>query len=76
MFNHELIMFKNSSRANQLDCVISYFFQLHLIFHACVERFDVTGTVGKILGTKRDLCIFGKGSGQTCTHRVIFCFEE
>jgi hypothetical protein len=25
------------------------------MLHACVERFDVTGTVGKILGTKRGL---------------------
>jgi len=25
------------------------------MFHVCVERFDVTGTVGKILGTKRGL---------------------
>ena len=23
------------------------------MFHTCVERFDVTSTVGKILGTKR-----------------------
>ena len=27
---------------NQLDYVISYFFQLHLILHACVQTFDVT----------------------------------
>ena len=40
---------------NQLDCVISYFFQLYLILHACVERFDVMDTVGKNLGTKRGL---------------------
>ena len=34
------------------------------MFHACVERFDVTGTVGKNLGTKR---------GHTCAylHRVV-----
>ena len=25
------------------------------MLHACVERFDVTGTVGKILETKRGL---------------------
>ena len=36
---------KDSARANQLDCVISYFFQLHLMFHTCVRRFDVIGTV-------------------------------
>ena len=45
----------DSSRGNQLDCIISYFFQLHLLLHACVERFDVTGIVGKFLGTKRGL---------------------
>ena len=28
------------------------------MLHACVERFDVTGTVGKILGTKRGLRSF------------------
>ena len=26
------------------------------MFHICVERFDVTNIVGKILGTKRGLC--------------------
>ena len=36
---------KDLSRANQLDCVISYFFQLHLMLHACVKKFDVTDTV-------------------------------
>jgi len=25
------------------------------MFHACVEKFDVMGTIGKILGTKRGL---------------------
>ena len=25
------------------------------MFHACVRRFDVTGTVGKFLGTKQGL---------------------
>ena len=29
------------------------------MFHACVERFDVTGTVGKFLGTKRGLRLAG-----------------
>ena len=28
------------------------------MLHACVERFDVTGTVGKILGTKRGVAWF------------------
>ena len=30
----------------QLYYVISYFFQLHLMLHTCVQRFDVTGTIG------------------------------
>jgi hypothetical protein len=38
---------------NQLDCVISYFFQLHLIFHACIQNFDVTDTVRNFLTTKQ-----------------------
>ena len=44
---------KDSARANQLDCIISYFFQLHLILHACVQTFDVTGTREKKLRTKQ-----------------------
>ena len=55
MSNHGLIRLKNSSRANQLDCVISYFFQLHLMLHACVQKFDVTDTVRNFLGTKQGL---------------------
>ena len=39
----------------QLYCVTNYFFQLHLMLHACVRRFDVTGTVGNFLGTKHGL---------------------
>jgi len=46
---------KDSSRANQLDYIISYFFRLHLMFHACVRRFDVTDIVQKFLGTKQSL---------------------
>ena len=45
MPNYELIKLKNSSRANQLDYVIGYFFQLHLVLHASVQKFDVTDTV-------------------------------
>jgi hypothetical protein len=33
------------SRDLQLNCVISFFFRLHLVLHACAARFDVTGTV-------------------------------
>jgi hypothetical protein len=33
------------SRDLQLNCVISFFFRLHLVLHACAARFDVTDTV-------------------------------
>jgi hypothetical protein len=33
------------SRDLQLNCVISFFFRLHLVLHICAARFDVTGTV-------------------------------
>jgi hypothetical protein len=33
------------SRDLQLNCVISFFFRLYLVLHACAARFDVTGTV-------------------------------
>jgi len=39
----------------QIYRVISYFFQLHLMLHACVQRFNVTGAVGNLLGTKQGL---------------------
>ena len=66
MSNYGLIRLKalkDSSCANQLDCVISYFFQLHLMLYVYVERFDVMDIVGKILGTKRGLRK-RKGSNQ------------
>jgi len=47
-----LVRLKNSSRHSQLNCVVSYFFQLHLMLHAYVRKFDMTGTVEKILVTK------------------------
>ena len=53
MSNHELIRFKRFVWSNQLNCVISNFFELHLILHACVQRFDVMGTVDNFLGTKQ-----------------------
>ena len=31
------------------------FFQLHLVFHACVQKFDVIGIVENFLGTKQGL---------------------
>jgi hypothetical protein len=33
------------SRDLQLNCVINFFFRLHLVLHAYAVRFDVTGTV-------------------------------
>jgi len=33
---------KDTSRADQLVCVISYFFKLYLMLHVCVQKFDVT----------------------------------
>jgi hypothetical protein len=45
MLNHGLIRLKDLSRDLQLNCVISFFFRLHLVLNACVVRFDVTGTV-------------------------------
>ena len=40
---------------NQLDYVISYFFQLYLILYVYVRKFDVAGTAQTFLGTKRSL---------------------
>ena len=48
---------KDLSRANQLDCIISYLFQLHLMLHTCVQKFDVTDTVRKFLGTKQGFSV-------------------
>ena len=45
---------------NQLDYVISYSFQLHLIFHACVRIFDMMGTVEIFLGTPYRLTVLRK----------------
>ena len=55
MSNYELIRFKNPSHHLQLNCIISCFFQLHLMLHACVRRFDVTGIVGNFFRTKQGL---------------------
>jgi hypothetical protein len=43
--NHGLIRLKDLSRDLQLNCVISFFFRLHLVLHAYAVIFDVTGTV-------------------------------
>jgi hypothetical protein len=32
---------KDLSRKLQLNCIISFYFRLYLILHACVARFDV-----------------------------------
>ena len=32
----------------QLKCAIDYSFKLHLMLHACVQKFDVTGNLEKI----------------------------
>ena len=46
---------KNSSQGNQLDYVINYFFQLHLMLHAYVQKIDVTDTIEIFLRTKPGL---------------------
>ena len=33
---------KDSSHDFSANCVISFFFRLHLVLHACAARFDVT----------------------------------
>ena len=48
---HYLIMkqlgLKDSSRDLQVNCAISYLFYLHLMFHACAAKFDVTENLVK-----------------------------
>ena len=39
---------KDSSRQLRANCAISYSFYLHLMFHACAVRFDVTRNLKKI----------------------------
>jgi len=43
---------KDLSRQLRVNYAISYSFYLHLVFHACAARFDVTGNLEKfwILG--------------------------
>ena len=67
MSNHELIRLKNLFRANQLNYVISYFFQLHLMLHACVQRFDVMGTVEIFFETKHGLRFLERRVKSTTT---------
>jgi len=66
--NHGVTRLKNSSRDFQPNCVISLFFYVHLVFHACVQRFDgmdqkiLDGKVNRALVIRakivRCLCIF------------------
>jgi len=44
----ESLGLKDSSHVFQPNCVISLFFYVHLMFHACVQRFD--GMDEKFLG--------------------------
>ena len=46
--NYELES-KDSSRDLQVNCAISFYFRLYLIFHASAERFDVTRNLENIL---------------------------
>jgi hypothetical protein len=48
--NHGLTSSKDSSRHLQTNYAISYLFYLHLMFHACIQRFDVMGGRENILG--------------------------
>ena len=40
---------KYSSHDFSANCVISFFFRLHLVLHACAVRFDVTDTAQNFL---------------------------
>ena len=42
LFNHRLTRSKDSSRDLQPICVISFYFRLYSVLHACDARFDVT----------------------------------
>jgi hypothetical protein len=48
---------KDLSRPLQTNCTISFFY-LHLMLHACVQRFDVMDGKGNILGSERGLSVF------------------
>ena len=40
---------KDSSHDFSVNCIISFFFRLHLVLHACAAKFDVTVTIQKFL---------------------------
>jgi len=49
LFNYRLTRIKNLSRNLQVNCTISFNFYLYLMFHVCVERFDVTRNLENFL---------------------------
>jgi hypothetical protein len=60
------------SRDLQLNCIISFFFRLHLVLHTYAARFDVTGTIALfefIFETKQALkfsILIGDGDTASC----------
>ena len=63
---------KNSFHHLQLNCVISYFFKLHLMLHACVQKFDVTENFEKNLELNRTLQFRSCEQGEVCSRRERF----
>ena len=55
IFNYGLIRLKIFVSSFIVKLCNQLFFQLHLILHAYIRRFDVISTVRKILGTKQSL---------------------
>jgi len=49
LFNYGLTKSKDLSRDLQINCAISFYFCLYLMFHACVQRFDVMKNLENIL---------------------------
>jgi len=45
----DLLGSKDSSRDLQLNCEISFYFRLYLMFYTCATRFDVTGNLENFL---------------------------
>ena len=43
----EQLGLKDLSRDLQINCVISFYFYLYLMLHACAARFDVMGNLVK-----------------------------
>jgi hypothetical protein len=59
----EQLGLKNSSHNLHAICVISYFFHLYLINHACVRAFNVIGRK-ILLETKQTLPCFANRMGR------------